>query len=170
MIELMTVLHRGVVDLGRKPARPHQGRGILPLPLAGALDLDGRLARGGTLAAGDHEAEVVLQTTHRLLDRAAGRGRDPAGLPVEAEHAAKGLEPERVGQPLQHLARAIVGDHVAQDLAREVYHAPEQPSRRPAAVQRQHRQPDAAGARAHVMRLRRVRFALIAQNGSLIIG
>ena len=61
MIELVAVLHGGVVDLGREPAGPDQRRRILAQPLAGALDLGRRPARGGALAAGDDEAEVALE-------------------------------------------------------------------------------------------------------------
>ena len=50
----------------------------------------------------------MLQPAQALLQRAAdGRG-DAGAVPVEAQHAAEGLEPERVGQAAEHLARAVL--------------------------------------------------------------
>ena len=117
--------------------------------LAGPIDLRGRAARGGAFAAGDMEAEVALQAAHRLLDRAAGRGRDAARMPVEAERATERLEPVWIGEPIEHPARTVLGDEMGQHLARQLHHAPEQPGRRFPRVQRQVGQPDPSRAKAH---------------------
>src|SRR3712207_9045343 len=58
--------------------------------------------------------------------------------PVEAEDAAEGLEPERVGEPAQHLARAVLADHVDDDLARQHRHPAEEPGWRLAGRSEEH--------------------------------
>ena len=143
VVELIAVLDGGVVDLGRRAGSP------APAPPDPARDARRRARSLRASCARRHpcrrrrtKPKSCLEAAHRLLDRAAGRGRDAARVPVEAEHAAERLEPERIRQPRQHLARAVVGDHMAEDLAREPDHAPEQPGRRPTAVQRQIRKPD----------------------------
>ena len=48
-------------------------------------------------------------------------------MPVEAQHAAQGLEPERIREPPQDLVRAELTDNVTDDFAPEPDHAGEQP-------------------------------------------
>src|SRR5438067_4522646 len=137
LIELVAVLHRRMIDLRRDLARVHQRLGIAAELLAGGGDLGGRLARGGAFAAGDEEPELAVEAAQALLQRAAHRGGQPARMPVEAEHAAEGLEPERIGEPPQHLFAAELAGDERDDLARQRHHAREEPRRRVAAVQRQ---------------------------------
>src|SRR5437588_12599126 len=61
-------------------------------------------------------------------------------MPVEAQHAAQGLEPERIREPPQDLVRAELTDNVTGDFAREPDHAGEQPCGRFAGMQRKMRQ------------------------------
>src|SRR5207245_1753190 len=68
-------------------------------------------------------------------------------MPVEAEHAAERLEPERIGEAAQHVARAEFAREIDRDLARETDHSPEAPRGRLAAVQRERR---VAGVTAHI--------------------
>src|SRR5438067_2191407 len=58
MIKLITVLHRGAVDLGRQPAGIQQRRGIGAALVARPADVLGGLAAGGALAAADDDAHV----------------------------------------------------------------------------------------------------------------
>ena len=61
--------------------------------------------------------------------------RDTARVPIHADHRAERLKPERVGQALEQLGRALLDDDPARDLGRELDHALEQPARSVAAVQ-----------------------------------
>src|SRR5205814_10544334 len=58
------------------------------------------------------------------------------GMPVESQHASEGLEPPRIGQPPQHLTRAVFVHDGHRDPARQFPHARKQPRRRFAGVQR----------------------------------
>src|SRR5262245_54811509 len=58
-------------------------------------------------------------------------------MPVETQHAAKSLKPERVRQSPQHLVWAELGNDVDADLARELDHAAEEPRGSSSAVQRE---------------------------------
>src|SRR5688572_26612311 len=97
VVKLVPVLHGGVVDLRRHAACVYERLRIAPDALACGGDLAGSLARRCTLAARDEKAELVLRAAQTLFERAAHGGRQPARMPVEAEHAAESLEPVRIG-------------------------------------------------------------------------
>ena len=75
------------------------------------------------------------RVAQRLLDGAADGRRHAARMPVEPEHAAKCLKPERIGHPPEDFARAVFLDDVGEDFAGEEHHPGEQPGGRLAAVQ-----------------------------------
>lgn len=58
-------------------------------------------------------------------------------MPIEPEHAAERLEPERIGQPAQRLGRSVLGNDVREHFTGEENHPIEQPGGRFAAVQRE---------------------------------
>ena len=109
MVELIAVLHRGAVDLRGGPARVDERPRVAPEPFADLGDLLRCLARRRALAAGREETELALDVLEAFLHRAAHRRGHAARVPVEAEHAAERLEPERIGEAAQHLVRAVLG-------------------------------------------------------------
>src|ERR1700687_4533875 len=62
MVELIAVLHRGVVDLGRDATGVNERLRVASEALARRRDLGGRLARCRSLASRDKDAEVALDT------------------------------------------------------------------------------------------------------------
>ena len=81
--------------------------------------------------------EVRLHALDAFFEGAAEGGGDAAGMPVEAQHAAEGLEPVGVGEAAQHLLGAVLGDDGDGDLTGELDHALEEPARGFAVVQGQ---------------------------------
>jgi hypothetical protein len=58
-------------------------------------------------------------------------------MPVEAENAAEGLEPVRIGNSSQDFFRAVVLDDEPDDFSPQTHHSLKQPGRRFAAVERE---------------------------------
>jgi len=137
VIELVAVLYRAGVYLGRHPAGVDEGRRVPGHGVGVCGDLRRGLPRGLPLAAGDVEAQVALQALHSLLECATDRGGYAAGMPVESEDAAQSLEPEGIGQPEQHLLGAEIGYDGYGNLPGEPGHAVEQPAWGFSAVQGQ---------------------------------
>ncbi len=138
VVDLVAVLHGGGVDPGAHPGRADEA--LAPgdgQPLGAVGDLPGRPAARRPLAAGHDEAQVVAVPARGLLHGAPGDGGQARAVPVEAQHAAEGLEPPRVGEAAEHLPGPVLLDHRHRDGAREAGHPVEEPARGPAAVQRQ---------------------------------
>src|SRR5215207_5810280 len=99
MIKLKPVLHGGAVDFGAHLRGENEAVAFVDRSAVGdGSDLARRLAAGAAFAAGDVDAEVVLEVLVGFLHRAAGDGGDAGGVPVEAEDAAESLEPPRVAE------------------------------------------------------------------------
>ncbi len=144
-VEIEAVLDGGAVDLGDEAARGRQRRPVEADPLPDGDELLRRLARMGSSAAADMQAEFARQRRQPALQRADDRGRDAGRMPVHPHDRAEGLEPERMSNSAQKLVAPVFehdrfGDHGA-----EPGHALTEPSWHAAAVQRQIGAPSAAG-------------------------
>src|ERR1044072_5644172 len=90
VVELKTVLDRIVVDLRGQTAQVYQ---IIGSRLQGELftgrdDLRRCFARGCAFTAGHDQSQFFFESTQSLFQRAADRGRDAGGVPVETKNAA----------------------------------------------------------------------------------
>jgi hypothetical protein len=59
----------------------------------------------------DVNAQLVAERRQPSLAGTDDARRDAGGMPVHAHHGAKGLKPERIGQPPQQLVASVVVDN-----------------------------------------------------------
>src|SRR5947209_16221555 len=86
--------------------------------------------------AGDKDPNFVLSPGEAFLERAANGGGDAAGVPIETQHATKGLEPVRIGKTAQKLSSAVLKYHDFRDGRSKLSHTLKKPPRSPTAVRR----------------------------------
>jgi hypothetical protein len=89
MIDLVSVLQPGTVDLGRHPAGVDEwGRFDRQVTrVRRRLDLGRGLARHASFAAGHHEATLVLEPAEAFFEGAADGGGDSRTVPRTAPNA-----------------------------------------------------------------------------------
>src|SRR5688572_971000 len=66
MVDLVAVLQRVVIDLGRKAAGLYERRRVEPQPLSGGGKLGRRLARGTSFSTSDDEPKLLLSASKPL--------------------------------------------------------------------------------------------------------
>src|SRR5579884_3914881 len=95
VIELVAVLHGSIIHFGRKFAGMDEGSGVGTAPVTGAKNIVGCFAAGFAFASADGYSHIGPIFLGGLLQGAADGCSHAAGMPVEANDTAKGLEPER---------------------------------------------------------------------------
>src|SRR5579883_115806 len=134
-VKLEPVLHRGAVDLGDKPAGRGESGAVEADLFADGRQLLRRFARMFAAAAADMETEFAGKRLKPAFERAEHAGGDAGRVPVHAHDAAKGLEPEWMGEPAQQLVAAVMMDDRLADHRAEARHALGEPGRHAAAMQ-----------------------------------
>jgi hypothetical protein len=147
VVKLVPILHSSAVDFGGHAARTHERAGIDGQLVAPLTNFERSLTGRNTLTPLGVNAEFVFETAEPLFERPGDRGGNPAGMPVETEYTAEGLEPERIGQATQQLLGTAIGNDMCGDFAREARHPRKQPRWRAAGMQRKVGE---AGATGHV--------------------
>ncbi len=148
VVDLVTVLNGGAIDLGRRAACRDERIGTAARPLAPGGDLVRRAPGGGALPAGDEEPQSLFAAPETFLDRSARRRRESAGVPIEAEDATERLEPVRIAEAPEEAVRSLLENDELGHLCCELGHSHEQPTRRVSGVQRK-----IGGPGAHVLSL-----------------
>ncbi len=136
VVELIAVLYGGAVHLGGHAARIDEGFGIHAQVIAVRQDLPGCRPRHPPLAPADKEADFMLHAPDAFLDRPAGRRGEAAGVPVEPEGAAQGLEPEGVREPPEQFLGPVFIKNHEDDLPGKELHPAEEPGGRFPAMKR----------------------------------
>jgi hypothetical protein len=90
---------------------------------------------------------LVFDTPETLFERAGPLGGDPAGMPIETEYTAEGVEAERIGPATKPLLGAAIDDDMCGNFAREPRHPREEPHGGSAGM---YRKVDVAGATGQV--------------------
>lgn len=87
-------------------------------------------------SAANHQAEFRETRVEPPLQRSQDRRCDPAGMPIHTHDCTERLEPERIAQASEKLARTIFHDDVLGDGGAKLGHAVRQPRWHTAAMER----------------------------------
>ena len=122
-INLESVADGVVIDFGGEAAGSDQGSAVEPALVRNREQLGGSFPGLFAAAPAEIYAELAGARIHASLQRSHDRSGHSRRVPVHTHDAAKRLEPERIAQPGEKLASAIVRDDVFGDSRSELLHS-----------------------------------------------
>ena len=114
-VQLVSILDSRIIHFGAELTATHQVFGIQTGLFTNAHQLIRGLAGVFTLATRNVQAQFRRAGIDGSFESTHYGSSNPRGMPVHAHNGSQALEPERIAEPAQHLARAFLQDESFHD-------------------------------------------------------
>src|SRR6202162_6702829 len=110
-VKVEAILHCRAVDLRNQAAFLGKSCSVDADLVTDGNEFLRRSPRMVAASSTDVNAQLLAERRQPSLEGTDNARRDTGGMPVHTHHGAKGLKPERIGQPPQQLVASVVVDN-----------------------------------------------------------